>query len=172
MGLALLCAVLEWRLRRRAGKEASLLWVPERLRPALRRGDRFLRRTRQIWLAWLVWAVLLAGLWFLADGQLDRALSPWIAQYGEEMVRSGFPESWTILRGRLEADVGLWVRLRQGVLLAGAVSGAGVLAWTLVRWKKRRPPLAETGGNMIESPRKHKGRRSCTTIFSLTWTAR
>ena len=45
----------------------------------------------------------------------------------------------------LEADVGLWVRLRQGVVLAGAVSGAGVLAWTLVRRKKRRPPLAEQG---------------------------
>ena len=145
VGLAVLCAGLEWRLRRRAGAEASLLWVPERLRPALRRGDRFLRRTRQVWLVWLMWAVILAGLWFLADGQLDRALGPWIAQYGEEMVRSGFPESWTILRGRLEADVILWVRLRQGVLIAGAVSGAGVLAWTLARWKKHRPPLAETG---------------------------
>ena len=145
VGLAMLCAVLEWRLRRRAGREASLLWVPERLRPALRRSGGLLRRTRQVWLVWLMWAVILAGLWFLADGQLDQALSPWIARYGEEMVQSGFPESWTILRGRLEADVGLWARLRQGVLIAGAVSGAGVLAWTLVRWKKRRPPLAETG---------------------------
>lgn len=145
VGLAVLCAVLERALRRRAGAEASLLWVPERLRPTLCRGDRFLRRTRQIWLAWLVWAVVLAGLWFLADGQVDRALSPWIAQYGEDLVRSGFPESWTILRGRLEADVGHWIRLRQGVLLAGAVSGAGVLIWTLMRWKKSRRPLAEKG---------------------------
>ena len=92
-----------------------------------------------------MWAVLLAGLWFLADGQLDQALAPWIARYGEELVQSGFPESWTILRGRLEADVAPWLRLRQGVLIAGAVSGAGVLAWTLVQWKKRRPPLAEEG---------------------------
>lgn len=145
VGLAVLCAVLERALHRRAGAEASLLWVPERLRPTLRRGDRFLRRTRQIWLAWLVWAVVLAGLWFLADGQVDRALSPWIAQYGEDLVRSGFPESWTILRGRLEADVGHWIRLRQGVLLAGAVFGAGVLIWTLMRWKKSRRPLAEKG---------------------------
>ena len=145
VGLALLCAGLEWRLHRRVGMEASLLWVPARLRPTLCRGDRFLRRTRQIWLAWLVWAVVLAGLWFLADGQVDRALSPWIAQYGEDLVRSGFPESWTILRGRLEADVGHWIRLRQGVVLAGAVSGAGVLIWTLMRWKKSRRPLAEKG---------------------------
>jgi len=36
-------------------------------------------------------------------------------------------------------------RLRQGVLIAGAVSGAGVLVWTLLHWKKRRPPLAEEG---------------------------
>ena len=69
----------------------------------------------------------------------------WIARYGEELVQSGFPESWTILRGRLEADVALWLRLRQGVLIAGAVSGAGVLVWTLLHWKKRRPPLAEEG---------------------------
>ena len=128
VGLALLCAVLERALRRRAGADASLLWIPERL-----------------WLVWLAWAVLLAGLWFLADGQLDRVLAPWIARYGEELVQSGFPESWTILRGRLEADVALWLRLRQGVLIAGAVSGAGVLVWTLLHWKKRRPPLAEEG---------------------------
>lgn len=83
------------------------------------------------------------GSW--ADGQLDRVLAPWIARYGEELVQSGFPESWTILRGRLEADVALWLRLRQGVLIAGAVSGAGVLVWTLLHWKKRRPPLAEEG---------------------------
>ena len=145
VGLALLCAVLERALRRRAGADASLLWIPERLRPMLRRGGGFLRRTRRLWLVWLVWAVLLAGLWFLADGQLDRVLAPWIARYGEELVQSGFPESWTILRGRLEADVALWLRLRQGVLIAGAVSGAGVLVWTLLHWKKRRPPLAEEG---------------------------
>lgn len=77
VGLALLCAVLERALRRRAGADASLLWIPE--------------------------------------------------------------------RGRLEADVALWLRLRQGVLIAGAVSGAGVLVWTLLHWKKRRPPLAEEG---------------------------
>ena len=215
VGLALLCAVLERALRRRAGADASLLWIPERLRPMLHRSggflrrtrrlwlvwlawavllaglwfladgqlDRvlapwiarygeelvqsgfpeswtilrgrlrpmlhrsggFLRRTRRLWLVWLAWAVLLAGLWFLADGQLDRVLAPWIARYGEELVQSGFPESWTILRGRLEADVALWLRLRQGVLIAGAVSGAGVLVWTLLHWKKRRPPLAEEG---------------------------
>ena len=87
LGLALLCAMLERALRRRAGADASLLWIPERLRPTLRRGGGFLRRTRQVWLAWLVWAVLLAGLWFLADGQLDRALAPWTARYGEELVR-------------------------------------------------------------------------------------
>ncbi|MBE5708904.1 MAG: hypothetical protein EGR51_03280, partial [Oscillibacter sp.] len=103
------------------------------------------RRTRRLWLVWLAWAVLLAGLWFLADGQLGRVLAPWIARYGEELVQSGFPESWTILRGRLEADVALWLRLRQGALIAGAVSGAGVLVWTLLHWKKRRPPLAEEG---------------------------
>ena len=145
VGLALLCAVLERALRRRAGADASLLWIPERLRPMLRRGGGFLRRTRRLWLVWLVWAVLLAARWFLADGQLDRVLAPWIARYGEELVQSGFPESWTILRGRLEADVALWLRLRQGVLIAGAVSGAGVLVWTLLHWKKRRPPLAEEG---------------------------
>lgn len=145
VGLALLCAVLERALRRRAGADASLLWIPERLRPMLHRSGGFLRRTRRLWLVWLAWAVLLAGLWFLADGQLDRVLAPWIARYGEELVQSGFPESWTILRGRLEADVALWLRLRQGVLIAGAVSGAGVLVWTLLRWKKRRPPLAEEG---------------------------
>lgn len=145
VGLALLCAVLERALRRRAGADASLLWIPERLRPMLRRSGGFLRRTRRLWLVWLAWAVLLAGLWFLADGQLDRVLAPWIARYGEELVQSGFPESWTILRGRLEADVALWLRLRQGVLIAGAVSGAGVLVWTLLHWKKRRPPLAEEG---------------------------
>lgn len=145
VGLALLCAVLERALRRRAGADASLLWIPERLRPMLRRGGGFLRRTRRLWLVWLVWAVLLAALWFLADGQLDRVLAPWIARYGEELVQSGFPESWTILRGRLEADVALWLRLRQGVWIAGAVSGAGVLVWTLLQWKKRRPPLAEEG---------------------------
>ena len=145
MVLALLCAVLERALRRRAGADASLLWIPERLRPMLHRSGGFLRRTRRLWLVWLAWAVLLAGLWFLADGQLDRVLAPWIARYGEELVQSGFPESWTILRGRLEADVALWLRLRQGVLIAGAVSGAGVLVWTLLHWKKRRPPLAEEG---------------------------
>ena len=145
VGLALLCAVLERALRRRAGADASLLWIPERLRPMLHRSGGFLRRTRRLWLVWLAWAVLLAGLWFLADGQLDRVLAPWIARYGEELVRDGFPESWTILRGRLEADVALWLRLRQGVLIAGAVSGAGVLVWTLLHWKKRRPPLAEEG---------------------------
>ena len=145
VGLALLCAVLERALRRRAGADASLLWIPERLRPMLHRSGGFLRRTRRLWLVWLAWAVLLAGLWFLADGQLDRVLAPWIARYGEELVQSGFPESWTILRGRLEADVALWLRLRQGVLIAGAVSGAGVLVWTLLHWKKRRPPLAEEG---------------------------
>ena len=143
--LALLCAVLERALRRRAGADASLLWIPERLRPMLHRSGGFLRRTRRLWLVWLAWAVLLAGLWFLADGQLDQVLAPWIARYGEELVQSGFPESWTILRGRLEADVALWLRLRQGVLIAGAVSGAGVLVWTLLHWKKRRPPLAEEG---------------------------
>ena len=137
--------VLERALRRRAGADASLLWIPERLRPMLHRSGGFLRRTRRLWLVWLAWAVLLAGLWFLADGQLDRVLAPWIARYGEELVQSGFPESWTILRGRLEADVALWLRLRQGVLIAGAVSGAGVLVWTLLHWKKRRPPLAEEG---------------------------
>ena len=31
------------------------------------------------------------------------------------------------------------------LLIAGAVSGAGVLVWTLLHWKKRRPPLAEEG---------------------------
>ena len=145
VGLALLCAVLERALRRRAGADASVLWIPERLRPMLHRSGGFLRRTRRLWLVWLAWAVLLAGLWFLADGQLDRVLAPWIARYGEELVQSGFPESWTILRGRLEADVALWLRLRQGVLIAGAVSGAGVLVWTLLHRKKRRPPLAEEG---------------------------
>ena len=123
VGLALLCAVLERALRRRAGADASLLWIPERLRPMLHRSGGFLRRTRRLW----------------------RVLAPWIARYGEELVQSGFPESWTILRGRLEADVALWLRLRQGVLIAGAVSGAGVLVWTLLHWKKRRPPLAEEG---------------------------
>ena len=145
VGLALLCAGLEWRLRRRAGTEASLLWVPERLRPMLRRGGCFLRRTRQVWLAWLVWAVLLAGLWFLADGQLDRVLEPWISRYGEELIRDGLPENWPILRERLEEDIAPWLRLRQGVLALGGVSGAGVLVWTLAGWKKRRPPLAEKG---------------------------
>ena len=123
VGLALLCAVLERALRRRAGADASLLWIPERLRPMLHRSGGFLRRTRRLW----------------------RVLAPWIARYGEELVQSGFPESWTILRGRLEADVALWLRLRQGGLIAGAVSGAGVLVWTLLHWKKRRPPLAEEG---------------------------
>ena len=102
VGLALLCAVLERALRRRAGADASLLWIPERLRPMLHRSGGFLRRTRRLWLVWLAWAVLLAG-------------------------------------------VALWLRLRQGVLIAGAVSGAGVLVWTLLHWKKRRPPLAEEG---------------------------
>ena len=37
VGLALLCAVLERALRRRAGADASLLWIPERLRPMLHR---------------------------------------------------------------------------------------------------------------------------------------
>ena len=145
VGLAGLCAVLERALRRRAGEDASLLWMPERLRPALGRGRGFLRRARRIWLAWLMWAVILAGLWLLADGLLERALAPWIADYGEELVRGGFPESWTILRERLEADVAPWLRLRQGVLAAGAVSGAGVLLWTLTQRKKRCPPLAEDG---------------------------
>ena len=31
------------------------------------------------------------------------------------------------------------------LLIASAVSGAGVLVWTLLHWKKRRPPLAEEG---------------------------
>ena len=79
VGLALLCAVLERALRRRAGADASLLWIPERLRPMLHRSGGFLRRTRRLW------------------------------------------------------------------LIAGAVSGAGVLVWTLLHWKKRRPPLAEEG---------------------------
>ena len=153
VGLALLCAVLERALRRRAGADASLLWIPERLRPMLHRSGGFLRRTRRLWLVWLAWAVLLAGLWFLADGQLDRVLAPWIARYGEELVRDGFPESWTILRGRLEADVALWLRLRQGVLIAGAVSGAGVLVWTLLHWKAP-PPSCGGGRNMIESLRR------------------
>ena len=145
VGLALLCAVLERALRRRAGADASLLWIPERLRPMLRRGGGFLRRTRRLWLVWLVWAVLLAALWFLADGQLDRVLAPWIARYGEELVQSGFPESWTIRGGRLVAVVALGLRGRPGVWIAGADPGAGVLVWTLLQWKKRRPPLAEEG---------------------------
>ena len=62
VGLALLCAVLERALRRRAGADASLLWIPERLRPMLHRSGGFLRRTRRLWLVWLAWGVLLAGL--------------------------------------------------------------------------------------------------------------
>ena len=108
VGLAVLCAILEWALRRRAGKEASILWVPERLRLSLRQGDGFLRRTRQIWLVWLMWVAVLVGLWFLAESQLDLALAPWIMEYGEELIRDGLPESWIVLRERLEADVAPW----------------------------------------------------------------
>ena len=98
----------------------------------LHRSGGFLRRTRRLWLVWLAWAVLLAGLWFLADGQLDRVLAPWIARYGEELVQSGFPESWTILRGRLEA-----VYNNDGPGFAKPLVGTPE--------KKRRPPLAEEG---------------------------
>ena len=145
VGLAVLCAVLEWRLRRRAGKEASLLWVPERLRLSLRQGDGFLRRTRQIWLVWLMWVAVLVGLWFLAENQLDLALAPWIMEYGEELIRDGLPESWIVLRERLEADVAPWKWLQAGVLAAGGISAAVLAVWTGIAWKKRRPPLAEQG---------------------------
>ena len=146
VGLALLCAVLERALRRRAGADASLLWIPERLRPMLPPERRLLRRTRRLWLVWLAWAVLLAGLWFLADGQLDRVLAPWIARYGGRAGPRRVP-------GELDHPAGGgWRRMwhsgsgcGRGVLIAGAVSGAGVLVWTLLHWKKRRPPLAEEG---------------------------
>ena len=88
VGLAVLCAILEWALRRRAGKEASIVWVPERRRRSRRQGDGFLRRTRQIWLVWLMWVAVLVGLWFLAENQLDLALAPWIMEYGEELILS------------------------------------------------------------------------------------
>lgn len=145
VGMALLCAVLERALRRRAGKEASLLWVPERLRLSLRQGDGFLRRTRQIWLVWLMWVAVLVGLWFLAESQLDLALAPWIMEYGEELIRDGLPESWIVLRERLEADVAPWRWLRAGILAAGGISAAVLAVWTGIAWKKRRPPLAEQG---------------------------
>lgn len=154
VGLALLCAVLERALRRRAGADASLLWIPERLRPMLHRSGGFLRRTRRLWLVWLAWAVLLAGLWFLADGQLDRVLAPWIARYGEELVQSGFPESWTILRGAAGGGCGT---------LAPAAAGGADRRRRLRGWRagldaatleKAAPPSCGGGRNMIESLRR------------------
>lgn len=145
VGLVLLYAGLTWRLHRAAGADASLLWVPERLRPARLRGSRLLRRTRQLWIPWLVWVGLLVTLWLLTDRLLEQALSPWIAEYGEELVRGGFPERWTILRERLETDIAPWVRLRQGVLAAGGISAVALAVRTWIVWKKRRPPLAEKG---------------------------
>lgn len=140
VGLAALCAALEWRLRWAAGADASLLWVPERIC-----GERDRRQLRRILLAWLVWAVVLAGAWALAASRMDQALAPWIMEYGEEMIQDGFPESWTVLRERLEADVAPWRWLRVGVLAAGGISAAALAVWTRRAWKKRRPPLAEEG---------------------------
>ncbi len=144
VGLALLCAVLERALRRRAGRmplccgyrAAAANAPPERRLPAA---------DPAALAGGLAWAVLLAGLWFLADGQLDRCWRPGSPDMGKSWSKA-------VSRRAGPSCGGGWRRMWHSgsgcgrrVLIAGAVSGAGVLVWTLLHWKKRRPPLAEEG---------------------------
>ena len=153
VGLALLCAVLERALRRRAGADASLLWIPERLRPMLHRSGGFLRRTRRLWLVWLAWAVLLAGL--VPGG---RPAGPGVGALDRPIWGRAGPRR---VPGELDHPAGA-AGGGCGTLAPAAAGGAdrrrrlrgwraGLDAATL---EKAAPPSCGGGRNMIESLRR------------------
>ena len=71
-------------------------------------------------------------------------------RYGENILTdSRFDELWPKLKAKRNAELLPYIRARWAVMAAGAVSGLGLLGWTLRDWfrQKKGAPLLRTHRN-------------------------
>lgn len=120
LGTLVIWGILQWRLRRLAGKDVWIIpvWV----------------------LLWGAWAVLFAAAWFTADILYRQAMSDWLRRFPSwEWI-----DQYASLRQRRDETFTPLLLARRIVLAAGGVSGLGLLAgtvWSGLRRKKTRAPL-------------------------------
>ena len=98
VGLALLCAVLERALRRRAGADASLLWIPERLRPMLHRSGGFRWcgwRGRYFWRGCGSWRTASwTGCWRPGSPDMGKSWSKAVSRRAGPSCGGGWRRMW------------------------------------------------------------------------------
>ena len=125
IGLLLILEILALGLRRTAGVEARLL--PKGWRKLV---------------PWLLWVAIFLALWRVVDGRSDEAMAPWVEQYGENVLTDPrFDTIWPKAKARRDAEILPYMHARWAVLVAGGVSGLGLLGFQLqglFRRKKRR----------------------------------
>ena len=132
IGMLMLCGFLQWGLRRITGTEARLL--PECWRKVV---------------PWLLWGIIFLALWRAVDGRFHEVMAPWVEKYGEGVLTDSRFDKWPIKRAQRDAELLPYIRARWAVMAAGAVSGLGLLGWTLRDWfrQKKGAPLLRTHRN-------------------------
>lgn len=122
LGVFLIWCVLQWWLRRLAGKD---VWIIP------------------LWLAlWGTWALLFLSVWLVADLSYHWVLADWLERYPSwEWI-----DQYAALCRRRDETFAPLLLARRIVLAAGGVSGLGLLGWTawsVLRRKKLPAPLAD-----------------------------
>lgn len=121
LGVLAIWGILQWRLRRLAGKD---IWIVP------------------VWaVLWGAWAVLFTAAWLAADGVYQQELEVWLRRY----PGAAWIDQHPALHIRRDERLAPLLLARRIVLAAGGAGGLGLLAGTVfyMRRKKVRVPLAD-----------------------------